>query len=496
MIRKGRDTFRLRRTISALFAASVLVAACGGSDTATPADGDDAAATTGQSGSEPTSKPAVDPDGRTVVRWFVGLGTGSQAEQIDRENAFVEKFNKSQDTILLEVEYVDNKLAKDALAAEIAGGNPPDIIGPVGREGAQAFDGQYLNLDPLISAADFDLSIYDQKQVEAYRNEAGELLTLPFASFPTALYYNKSLFDEAGLPYPPATYGEPYGVGTEYEGEWNIDKLTEISKILSVDANGNDATNPSYDKSSIVQWGFAHQWTQPPRAQGTFFGAGDVVGDDGKAKVPEQWVEEWKWYNALIFECGCSPSESDQNSDALGGDNVFNSGKVAMARTHLWYTCCLNDGGSPPTYRTDWDVAALPSYNGTVTTNLHADTFRIHKDSKNPDAAFEVLSYMMNEGALDLLTIYGAMPARADIRDAYFAKLDEQYTQGVNWQVFLDGLEYIDVPSHEATMPNFVESDKRIKELEPLLRGEANLDIDAEVTKLQSDLDAIWAAAG
>lgn len=38
---------------------------------------------------------------KTKVIWFVGLGTGSSADQIPIEKAVVERFNKSQDKIEL-----------------------------------------------------------------------------------------------------------------------------------------------------------------------------------------------------------------------------------------------------------------------------------------------------------------------------------------------------------------------------------------------------------
>ncbi len=493
MLRSKRSTARTRGALAALLLIGVVASACGSADKKA-ADPD---ATTKSSSAEPA---ATDGGGggdgdRITIRWFVGLGTGSQAEQIEREQAVIDTFNSSQDKIKLEAEFVDNNTAKDALAAEIAGGNPPDIIGPVGREGANAFSGQYLNLDPLIEKSKIDLSKYEPEQLEARRAPDGTIDSLPFASYPQALFYNTELFDEAGLPYPPAEYGAVYGEGTEYEGEWNIDKMTEIAKILTVDANGNDATSPDFDKTKVAQWGFVHQWTAPPRAQGTFFGAGNIIGDDGKAKVPAQWLEEWKWYHSLIHELGVAPTQADLDGDVLSG-NAFNSGKVAMADTHLWYTCCLNDGAATPVFKTFWNAGALPDYEGTVTSKLHADTFRIHKDTKNQDAAFEVLRYFQEDAALDLLSIYGAMPARTDLRDAYFANLDKNYTQGVNWQIFLDGLAFPDNPSHELDMPSFVESDQRIKELEPLINGDPNLDLDAEAKKMESDLDAIWAAAG
>ena len=45
-------------------------------------------------------------------------------------------------------EFVNYQVAYDQLATEIAGGNPPDIIGPVGFGGANAFAGHWLDLAP------------------------------------------------------------------------------------------------------------------------------------------------------------------------------------------------------------------------------------------------------------------------------------------------------------------------------------------------------------
>ena len=511
MLRTQRSTRRAQVGAIALSVALVM-AACGGDDDDGGADGTAADGTAAEptaddtaepTAAEPTAadtaaEPAEEPgDGgdRTTVTWFVGLGTGSQAEQIEREQALVDEFNSSQEAINLEVQFVDNNTAKETLATQIAGGNPPDLIGPVGREGANAFSGQYLDLGPLIDSSGIDLSQYEPEQIEARKNPDGTIDSLPFASFPAALYYNTELFDEADLPYPPHEYGAMYGEGTEYEGEWDVAKLEEIAAILTVDGGGNDATSPDFDRSDVVQWGFVHQWTEDPKAQGTMFGAGNIIADDGSAKVPSQWVDEWKWYHKMIWDIGASPNQEEIDGDVLSG-NAFNSGKIAMAHTHLWYTCCLNDGGDPPEFKQFWDVAALPSYNGVATAKLHADTFRIHKDSGDPEAAFEVLRWIQEDKALDFLSIYGAMPARIDLRDPYFEGLAANYAQGVDWQVFLDGLVHTDNPSHELDMPSFVESDARGKELDDLLRGDPDLDVDAAVADLEADLDAIFKAAG
>ncbi len=56
------------------------------------------------------------------------------------------------------------------------------------------------------------------------------------------------MFDEAGLNYPPATYGEPYVMPDGTEVEWSFETLTELAKFLTVDANGADATMDEFDR--------------------------------------------------------------------------------------------------------------------------------------------------------------------------------------------------------------------------------------------------------
>ena len=71
------------------------------------------------------------------VRWFVGLGTGTNDQQIKPQEEVVKKFNESQDKIELTMEIVANAQAFDVLATQIAAGNAPDLVGPVGIRGRE-----------------------------------------------------------------------------------------------------------------------------------------------------------------------------------------------------------------------------------------------------------------------------------------------------------------------------------------------------------------------
>jgi multiple sugar transport system substrate-binding protein len=305
----------MRRTLfvllSLLVITSMVLAACGGgaapaAEPAAPAE-EAAPAEAAPAEAAPTEAPAEEaapaeaaPAGdRVQVRWFVGLGTGTNEAQIPVEQAVVDKFNASQDKIELVMEVVPNTSARDTLATQVASGNGPDIVGPVGWGGSNAFYGQYLDLKPFIEADGYDLTQFNPATIDMYQTEGGEQPGLPFAVFPAVVYYQTEMFDEAGLNYPPAKYGDKYVMPDGSEVDWNWDTLSNIAKILTVDANGNDATSPDFDPTQIVQYGFNLQWQVHPNYIGTYLGgANSLLAEDGKtAQVPESWVNAWKWWH-------------------------------------------------------------------------------------------------------------------------------------------------------------------------------------------------------
>jgi len=341
-----------------------------------------------------------------------------------------------------------------------------------------------LDIQPLVDAAGYDLSQFPESAVNAYRLEGQGLLGLPFATFPTSIYFRRSLFDEAGLPYPPSAYGEPYIDFEGNEKEWNMETLRELATMLTVDTDGADATQDDFNPESIAQWGFVSQWNEP-RGESTLFGSNILVDADGNAQLPTEFQEAMNWFYNGIWVDRFIPNAAQSGSDLLAAGNAFSSGAVAMAHTHLWYTCCIGEGS-------DWDIAPVPVYNGVATAKLHGDTFRIMSTTRYPAEAFEVLSYLVGEASPTLLQVYGGMPAREADQESFFAALDERFPQGVNWQVAVDGLAYSDSPNHEYPMPNYLKAKDRIGAFQTLYTGTPDLDINATMEELVADLQLIF----
>jgi len=420
---------------------------------------------------------------KTTITWFVGLGTGTQPEQQKIEDAVVAKFNSSQDKIDLKVQYVDNKVSNDALATLLAANNGPDLVGPVGVGGSNSFAGNWLDLTDLVAKNKYDVSQFPDAILKIYK-EGDKLYGIPFAVFPGLLFYNKDLFDYAELAYPPSNVGDKYTLDGK-EVEWSYDTVTEVGKRLTLDKNGEDATSDKFDAANIVQYGFIHQW-DTMRADFSTFGGAPVVDDTGKVKLSDAWREEAKWLWNGMWKDHFIPTSAVTGSDMMQPSG-FASGKVAMARTMLWYTCCTSG------LKAKWDIGAQPSYKGTTYAPADADTFRIWKGTKNPDAAFTVLQYLLGEGALDLLTTYGGFPARPDLQDAAIKAKADLFPSVQNWSLVVPSLQYAAVPHHESPYPNFNKGQNRFQDFLTLIGSDngKTMDVDAEFDKLQSDLQAL-----
>ena len=75
----------------------------------------------------------------------------------------------------------------------------------------------------------------------AYAGADGRLVGLPFEAFPSLTYYNKSLFDEAGLAYPPTGVGVPYVMPDGREVPWDYNAVTEIASNMVAWSHAADA---------------------------------------------------------------------------------------------------------------------------------------------------------------------------------------------------------------------------------------------------------------
>jgi multiple sugar transport system substrate-binding protein len=469
---------------------AVVASACGGASASPSASGlPSAPPSTAASVPASVGPATVPPGGPVEIRWYCCLGGGEAPEQKTVEDKVVADFNASHPNIKLTLEIVTYDQANGQLTTEIQSGNGPDIVGPVGIGGANAFHGQWLDLAPLITKNNYDLSGFPANVVDIYKLDEGQV-GIPFAIYPSALFYKKGLFQEAKLSEPPHKYGDKYTMPDGSQVDWNYDTAMKVAQLLTVDKNNKDATQTGFDPKKIAQWGLELQ-RDDLRGMGAYFGSGSLAAPGSKTvTIPDAWKAAWKYYYDAIWTNHVSLTGPQfESKDINPKDYPFFNGYTAMSENFLWSTYGVADAGD------DWDLAAIPSYNGQSTVAFNADTFRILKGSKHPDEAFQVLTYLLGDAAPDLLKAYGGFPARTADQAAGIAALQSQFKNTVDWQVAIDGIAKADEPNFESFMPAYNESLGLVGSGGKYLTkwgNTAGLDMDKEIQSLQDDLQAIW----
>jgi multiple sugar transport system substrate-binding protein len=458
---------------------SMLLTACGG-------------ATTGNATEAPST-------GVVLIRWSIGIGTGADPAQVTIENEVAQDFNASQDKIKLVIEVIPNASARDTIATEIAAGAGPDIVGPVGWVGSNAFVGQWLDLTPYMG--EYNTAGIDPALMTMYQTEEGTV-GLPFAVYPSAIYYNTGLFTEAGVNPPPAAYGDQYTMPDGTVVDWNWDTLTAVAKMLTIDSAGKNSTEAGFDNTKIVQYGFSFGWEGHPAYWGAFQSNGGklLAGSAGSytAKIPDAWKTSWQWvYDGIWGAEPYIPNGAVSGGADFGSGNVCVSGKIAMVDLPSWYLCCVGDlvkaGGS-------FDFGAMPiGTDGKVAGRVDADTFRVWKGTKHPAEAWQVLKYLVDTGVQKLVVgtpdvkpAYGALPAHSADQAPWLAAQKAAFPFVQNWDVLVAGLGYPDVPSAEGYMPNMNEAWARVQTFGDLLVNTQGVDLATEEATLESDLTVIF----
>ena len=316
-------------------------------------------------------------------------------------------------------------------------------------------------------------------------------------------------FQEIGINEPPHKYGDQYvaigpaaaalNVSEGTAVPWDYDTARIIAMLLTVDTNNNDATQAGFDPTNIAQYGFEPQ-RDDLRGLGAYWGAGSLVAADGTAQIPPPVVDCLEVVLQRHVEgplhrgwLRTSTTQMSWNPDGV----PFCNGKVAMAENFLWSTYCMTSAGD------NWNIAAIPAYNGTQTAAFNADTFRIWKDTQNPDAAFTVLQYLLGRRGRAADPTYGAMPAK---RGAAPGVLRPRSKTGfgtlqnpTDWQVASMASTTPTCPTSSRRCPSTQSGENTYNESVSAINTYATrwdttqgLDMDSQIAQMQADLQAIW----
>jgi multiple sugar transport system substrate-binding protein len=251
-------------------------------------------------------------------------------------------------------------------------------------------------------------------------------------------------------------------------------------------------------KNNIDTYGFTWQYENHPNYWGSYWAGGRMLAPGGSpgrtaAQIPNAWKAAWEWtYDGMWGDQPFMANATVESSQDYASGNPFDSDRIAMTIQPIWYTCCMGDVK-------DWEVAAMPVYNGKVGGRVDQDSFRIWKGTKHPVEAFQVLAYLVTDAVQDLIigskskpAAYGALPALTTDQKAWLTAMKTQFPWVKNWDVVLAGLNYPDIPSAEGYMPNYQEAWSRGYTFASMLRSVSGLNLAQEIQAYASDLTVIF----
>lgn len=323
-------------------------------------------------------------------------------DQVPAVEKIIEKFEKENPDIKVDIELTPREQYFQKLETAANGGAMPDVFWMNGPNAARFANGKVLlPLNELIEKDEVDMSNYPETVTSLYTIN-DEVYGIPKDFDTTGLFYNKKIFDEAGVPYPDET--------------WTWEDLKQAAEKLTNKEKG------------------IHGIAADLKNQGSYYdliwqNGGEIITNNGKSTGFDEpaAIEALEYWYSFIDE-GLSPTYV-QLTESWSVD-MFMSGKLAMIFDGSWRVPIFKDNP-------DIDVAVLPQGKERAVT-IHGLSNVIAAKTKNKEAAWEFVKYLGSEEAAQVFAETGTViPALNGMQDAWLESVPT-----MNLQVFLDAVEY------------------------------------------------------
>jgi len=333
--------------------------------------------------------------------------------------------------------------------AETASHNLPDVWEFVPGFGAKWIQsGQLLNLKPYMDKdSTLDLADVDQGMM-GYFSKDGGVYGLPYDRSGYAVFFNKDLFDKAGLPYPKA--------GWTYD-EFNKD----AAAIAKLSSGENKIWGLSQPPDPSALWGW----------QGIYAGFGaNLIGPDGKMDVDNAGGKAALTEFGDLVKDGLAP-KPEPSAGQPGADTVFLGGKAGMAISGGWFIAPIVDA------KLNAGVAPMPvGPKGQSGVKLGGG-FVVSASTKHPEEAYKFISFLTGSQGLTwyITDQHAGIPARLSSAKGLDA-LSLDYVEAMK--------DYVAINTVENSFPVF---DAQKKLYEQLWTGALTPDQVAEQLQAQGD---------
>ena len=369
-------------------------------------------------------------------------------EEYDAYQKLVDSFQAANPAYKVELRYVpDDADYLRRLAADFAAGAPADVmllnyrrIAPFADEGALAALGAYLAKSTVIKAADFY-----QPALAAFSYK-DQQWCIPQNVSSLVIYYNKALFDAAGVAYPA--------------NDWTWADFVTAAKALTVDKNGDGVTDqygvgvdPILYRLAPFIWQAGGELVDNPASPTR------LSLDSPAARLAFQWFVDLQVKEKVVPDAAAEAAQDSQSR--------FLSGALGMY---------FNSRRSVPTMRTikdfDWDVAPLPR-GAQPASVLHSDGYCMADKSKDKEAAWKFIEYANSVTGQEIVARTGrTVPSLRAVAES--ASFLDPAQKPAHSQVWLDAVPTLRTVPVMSNWPAI--EDAASKEVERAFYGQASVE--------------------
>jgi multiple sugar transport system substrate-binding protein len=225
--------------------------------------------------------------------------------------ALIEEYKKVKPNVTIEYTDLGSTDYMTVLAAELSGSGSEFDVVTIKDVPGYATLVQKNTLEPLdsyISAAGIDVSVFggitDQVTVD------GKLYELPFRSDFWVLFYNKDIFDRAGVDYPT--------------NDMTFEEYDELARKVTDTTFGSEVYGAHY-----------HTWRSAVQLFGILDGKHSILDSDYSFFEP--------YYNMVLNQMkdGVAMPFTDVSTEGLHYSAAFANGNIAMMNMGSWFISTL-----------------------------------------------------------------------------------------------------------------------------------------------------------
>ncbi len=233
-------------------------------------------------------------------------------------------------------------------------------------------------LNSYVESSGYDLSGF--VGTEANYSVDGELYAVPFRSDFWVLYYNKDLFDAAGVAYPT--------------NDLTWDQYAELALQLT-------------DKEKDIYGTHYHTWLSA---------VANWTVADGVNTLADRNYDDLLYFYQLyqkLEDAGACMAYAELKASGLHYSAAFANGNVAMLPMGYWYVSTLIGYNKDGTCNFNWGIAAVPHAEGVAAGSSFGNLTgaMINAKSENKDLAWDYISWLGGEEGAAATASVGARPA-------------------------------------------------------------------------------------